>query len=310
MKKTLTISFLLASIFTLIIGFTNSVKEKPKISFTFDDGSTRDYVNYKLKDWNQLILDNIQKHNIKAVFFATGSRLTDEKGKEILASWDRAGHKIGNHTYSHPNFNNGDVTAQMFEREIIINDSIIKNYINYFPYFRFPYLKEGNTVAKRDSIRKYLTETGYKNGYVTIDASDWCINSRLSKKLYNDSSLNLKPYKDFYIQHLFERACFYESLAYKLTNRHIHHTLLLHHNLTSALFLDDLIQHFEDKGWEIVDADKAFKDKIYNKMPNIIPAGESLIWALAKESGHFDSILRYPAEDDRYEKDKMDNLGL
>jgi hypothetical protein len=31
---------------------------------------------------------------------------------------------------------------------------------------------------------------------------------------------------------------------------------------------------------------------------------------LAKESGHFDSILSYLAEDSRYEKDKMDNPGL
>ncbi len=80
MKKTLTISFIIASIFTLTIGFKNSANEKPKISFTFDDGSTRDYVNYKLKDWNQLILDNLQKHDIKAVFFVTGSRLTKRFG--------------------------------------------------------------------------------------------------------------------------------------------------------------------------------------------------------------------------------------
>jgi peptidoglycan-N-acetylglucosamine deacetylase len=267
-------------------------------------------LNYKLKDWNQLILDNLEKHDINAAFFVTGSRLTNEKGHYILESWDKAGHKIGNHTYTHPNFNNEDVTAQMLAKEIMINDSLIKNYDNFFPYFRFPYLKEGNTVAKRDSIRKYLKETDYKNGYVTIDASDWYINSRLSKKLKNDPNLNLDSFRDFYIQHLFERACFYDSIAHKLTNRRINHTLLLHHNLTSALFLDDLIQYFKDNGWEIVDAEKAFEDKIFDKMPNNIPAGEGLIWALAKESGQFDNILRYPAEDSRYEKDKMDNLEL
>jgi len=304
------ISFLLISIVTLIIGFTSSENEKPKISFTFDDGSPKDYANYTLNNWNQLILDNLQKHGVKAVFFITGSRLTGEKGKYILESWDNAGHKIGNHTYSHPNFNNAEITAQTLKQEISINDSIIGEYKNYYPYFRYPYLKEGNTVAKRDSIRKYLSEIGYKNGYVSIDASDWYINSRLLRKHKNDSNLNLNIYRDFYIQHIYERACFYDSLAHKLTNRRINHTLLLHHNLTSALFLDDLIQYFKDNGWEIVEADKAFKDKIYNKMPNIIPAGESIIWALAKESGDFDSILRYPAEDSRYEKDKMDNLGL
>ncbi len=310
MKRTATPSFIIASIFILIIGLTCSEEEKPKISFTFDDGSTRDYVNYKLKDWNQLILGNLQKNNTKAVFFVTCSRLTSEKGKYMLESWDSAGHKIANHTYSHPNFNNGDITAQMFEKDILINDSIIKKFNNYFPYFRFPYLKEGNTIAKRDSIREYLTETGYKNGYVTIDASDWYINSRLINKLKVDSLANINGYRDFYLNHIFERATFYDSLASQLINRKINHTLLLHHNLASALFLDDLIKHFKKNGWEVIDADYAYNDEIFSKTPNTLPAGESLIWALAKESGNFENILRYPAEDSRYEKDKMDKLGL
>lgn len=76
------------------------------------------------------------------------------------------------------------------------------------------------------------------------------------------------------------------------------------------MFLDDLIKHFEDNGWEVIDADKAYKDKIYNEIPNNVPAGESLIWALAKQSGKFEKVLRYPAEDGEYEKPFMDKLGL
>ena len=44
--------------------------------------------------------------------------------------------------------------------------------------------------------------------------------------------------------------------------------------------------------------------------PCVVPAGESIIWALAKESKRFESMLRYPGEDGDYEKDKMDRLGL
>jgi hypothetical protein len=38
--------------------------------------------------------------------------------------------------------------------------------------------------------------------------------------------------------------------------------------------------------------------------------GESLIWALAKQTGRFDHELRYPGEDDVYENPKMDALRL
>jgi hypothetical protein len=44
MKRTLATSIIIVSISILIIGFTGVKKEKPKISFTFDDGSTRDYI--------------------------------------------------------------------------------------------------------------------------------------------------------------------------------------------------------------------------------------------------------------------------
>ena len=76
------------------------------------------------------------------------------------------------------------------------------------------------------------------------------------------------------------------------------------------MFLDDLITHFKTKGWRVVDAHKAFEDPIYNTITNTVPAGESLTWSMAKQSGKFDKILRYPAEGDQYEKDKMDALGL
>jgi len=41
-----------------------------------------------------------------------------------------------------------------------------------------------------------------------------------------------------------------------------------------------------------------------------MPAGQSLIWAPAKETSKFDVRLRYPGEDNVYEKPVLDRLGL
>jgi len=35
---------------------------------------------------------------------------------------------------------------------------------------------------------------------------------------------------------------------------------------------------------------------VFRNQPQIVPAGESLIWALAKEDGAFNERLRYPGE--------------
>jgi hypothetical protein len=67
---------------------------------------------------------------------------------------------------------------------------------------------------------------------------------------------------------------------------------------------------YESRGWKLIDAERAFADPVFASAPKIVPAGESLIWALAKETGKFDKLLRYPGEDGEYEKEKMDKLGL
>ena len=62
------------------------------------------------------------------------------------------------------------------------------------------------------------------------------------------------------------------------------------------------------RGWKLISADEAFADPVFRRQPRIVPAGESLIHALAQERGGF--ALRYPGEDDVYEKPILDGLGL
>lgn len=295
------------------ISYSETEEEnKPKVSFTFDDGITTALATYQFEDWNGMILSTLRKEGLKAVFFVKGSNKLDEKGRYLLKSWSEEGHLIANHTFTHPNFNAPDLKIEDFEKELMKTDEIISKYETYTRLFRFPYLKEGNTEEKIAGFRNVLHNHGYKNGYVTIDASDWYINGELIKCIQKEgaSSPKIEKYKAFYLQHILERANYYEQLSFELTDRNINHTLLLHHNLTSALFLDDLIKRFKMEGWEVIDADIAYQDKIFGKVPNINPAGESLIWALAKESGKYEGVLRYPAEDSQYEIPKMKAMGL
>jgi len=285
---------------------------KPKVSFTFDDGITRDLAGYKFEDWNGRILSALEAEDLTAVFFVMGRNKLDEKGKYLLESWADKGHMIANHTFTHPNFNNETLTVADFETELIKTDRVISAYDTYAKLFRFPYLKEGNTEEKIAGFRRVLSEYGYRNGYVTIDASDWYIDGQLKTCIQEEGmeSPRIEVYRQFYLQHILERAAYYESLSYRMNDRNIPHTLLLHHNLTSALFLPDLIRAFKEAGWEVMDADKAFQDEIFDRIPDVNPAGESLIWSLAKESGKYEDELRYPAEDSRYEIPKMRALGI
>jgi len=302
-----TIGLLLAAFVSITFKVDCQNIERPSVAFSFDDANTRDILNYKGEEWNSMIIDQLKKYNLQAVIFVQGLWLNDEKGKAFLQKWNNAGNLIANHTYSHLDYNDSTMTCNKYIKDIQRCDSIIKSFSNYCKIFRFPYLKAGNSIAKRDSMNWYLAQVGYKQGWVTIDNSDWYINNRLIKRLKENPHADLKTYRDFYINHIFDRALYYDNLSKEVNHRQIKHTLLLHINLTSALFLSDLIEKFKKEGWLIEDYSSVRKDLAYSEIPSTMPSDQSLIWMLAKQTGQFENKLRYPGE---YEKDKMDKLGM
>ena len=96
----------------------------------------------------------------------------------------------------------------------------------------------------------------------------------------------------------------------QVLGRSVPHTLLIHWNLLNSLFPADVLNMFHRRGWRIVNAEHALRDPIFFRAPKTVPAGESLLWALAKETGKFESLLRCPGEDDVYEKPKLDRLSV
>lgn len=292
--------------------FKNRDKNRsPRLAITIDDIDVNgsDTPKLTLDQQNAALLAALRNHGkLKAAIFVCGMRVDNEQGKRRLRDWNKDKHIIANHSYSHLYYPRVDFDK--YSADILRGEDLIKGFSRFRKLFRFPYLKEGETIEKRDKIRAFLKEQNYKIGYVTIDTSEWAIDDRLRKRLKKEPNADLTAYRDFYLEHIWERAVYYDELSKKVTGRSVSHTLLVHHNLITSLFLNDLLNMFKQKGWKLIDAEKAYKDPIFAALPDTLPAGESIIWSLAKESKKFDDILRYPAEDSRYEKDRMDKLGL
>jgi peptidoglycan/xylan/chitin deacetylase (PgdA/CDA1 family) len=291
----------------------------PEIAFTFDDPTTDGGASLAWQEVNERILSSLDSNKIKSVLFVCGKRVDSTSGKQLVAAWDRAGHLIGNHSYSHLYFNVSTdddpdgfkkVTLAEFEADALKNEPLIQGYSHFTPLFRYPFFKEGDTSEKRDGMRTFLQAHGYRMGRATIDASDWAIDARLEKRTETQPHAALTGYREFFLQHIWERAQFYDSLSRRVLGRPLRHTLVLHHSGLNALFLGDLIAMFRKMGWRPVDAEYAYRDPLYDRQPKTLPAGESLVWALAKETGRFDSELRYPGEDDVYESPRMNALHL
>ncbi|MES1263028.1 MAG: polysaccharide deacetylase, partial [Peristeroidobacter soli] len=87
------------------------------------------------------------------------------------------------------------------------------------------------------------------------------------------------------------------------------HTLLVHHNVLNERYLGDILDQYKRKGWTLIDAEYAYQDPVFNEKPSVLPAGDSLVLALAIQSGKM-KRARWPSEDGDYEAPNMDRLGL
>ena len=310
-RRTFTKSLALSVTAVGLRGFPSVARQSaPQFSITMDDFYWQNAVKLTASERNDAILSTLQSHSMKAALFVIGRNIEEPTGKQLLTTWDKAGHMIGNHTYSHQPYNAPTAVVADYQQDILRAEALLKEFPRFRKYFRFPLLKEGETATKRDAMRSFLTQHGYRNGHVTIDNSDWAIDNRLKARLKKDPTADVKPYRDYYMEHMWTRAEYYDSLAKRALGRPVKHTVLVHFNVLNGLFLGDLIQMFKSKGWQPINAEEAFVDPVFSAKPDVLPAGESIVWSLAKEKGTIPMSLRYPAEDGEAENARMNKLGL
>lgn len=275
------------------------------ISFSFDDGlDPREQV--QATAWNAQILAALKATKTTAMLFPAGDVVDSPEGLSLVKQWGDAGHAIGNHTYSHTSLNNNSITLDGFTADVLRADGLLKNLPGWSRRLRFPYLKEGATVGKRDGMRQWMDANHYLPAPVSIDTSDWYFDERFVAWRASHAKHELAPFKRAYLAHLWSRAQYYEGLAKQTLGRSPAHVMLLHTSAVNAEFLPDVLAMFKDKGWRIVSPLEAFNDPLYTRRTTTLPAGESIVWALAKQAGA--PNLRYPAEDGKYEQPGLDAL--
>jgi peptidoglycan-N-acetylglucosamine deacetylase len=260
---------------------------------------------------NQAMLGALEKHKIKAALFVTVENgAARPAGLALARAWGEAGHFIGNHTMTHLDLNKAEVSLEKYQQEIMACDAVIRELPGYRKWFRFTYLREGNTPEKRDGMRAFLKEKGYRNAYVTLDTSDWRFDGKLREVLARDPKADLAPIKRLYLEHLWQRAQAYRELSWKLQGRDIPQMLLIHHNLANALWLDDALAMFKEKGWRAVDPEEAYKDPIYALQPDRPVAGQSLLLSMSRSLGlgKFEGWERL-FDDGEFEMQALNKLG-
>lgn len=297
----------------ICLASTHQIAAAQSVALTFDDGPNLAAMpQMSATQRNQAMLAALAKHELKGALFVTAGFGADTPAGYALAkAWSDAGHAIGNHTVHHPDLNSASVSLAHYQQEILACDKIISTLPGYQKWFRYTYLREGDTPEKREGMRNFLREQQYRNAYVSLDTSDWRFNEKLLEVLKRDSQADVTEIKLAYLAHIKQRALAYRDLSYKLQGRDIPQVLLLHHNLVNALWLDDVITQFKAMGWTFVTPAQAFADPVYQLMPDRPRAGQSLLLSLAKTLGlgKFDGWLRLHDDGD-FEMEALKQKGL
>lgn len=188
------------------------------VSLTFD-------INWVEKDNIQVILDVLNKYNVKGTFFIMGGWVNySEENVNKLKAIKEGGHEIGNHSYKHPSFTK--IGVDKMKEEIEKTNDIIEKYTGERPkLFRFP-----SGDYNKDTFLK-VRNLGYMTIQWDVDSVDW---KELSAETeYNRVMKNVKP-----------------------------GSIILFHNAKyTPNNLDRIIKELKDKGYEF----KTVGEMIYSK---------------------------------------------
>lgn len=261
------------------------VREK-RIALTFDDIPRGPGAFLSEDERTRRLIAGLSRAKVgQAAFFLNPGQIAKRPGADArIAAYVAAGHVIANHSNTHPRLSQTDTEAYL--ADIDAAEAWLNGREGYRPWFRFPFLDEGQRdKVKRDAVRAGLDARGLSNGYVTVDASDWWLESAAVDAVKAGQVIDMDALRDLYVESHVEAAEFNHTLAQKVLGRAPAQVMLLHETDIAALWIGDLAAELRAKGWDIVSADEAFADPISKLRPDVPSAQGTLTEAIAWEQG-------------------------
>jgi peptidoglycan/xylan/chitin deacetylase (PgdA/CDA1 family) len=238
------------------------------------------------------ILNTLNKHKAPAIGFVNEHALEVADQREgriaLLRLWVEHGMMLGNHTYSHPDFNR--LTVEQFEEEIAKGDVVTRQLMRsrqpYQLYFRHPMTHTGDTPEKKEAIEKFLAARGYKVTPHTIENSDFIFNVPYVEAMQKNDMALAKRLREEYVAYTIAATAFAEKISPEIFGREIPQTFLIHVNDITADCLDELLTKFEARGYSFVTLDTVMADPAYQtKDTYVSKGGPSWLWRWMKSKG-------------------------
>lgn len=182
---------------------------------------------------------------------------------EFLRLWRAAGHPLANHTFAHMDFDTNETAA--FQANILANEPTLRELMGSgdWHWFRYPYLREGNTLEKRNAVRSFLKEHGYRVAQVTLDFWDWAFNDPYARCEAKNDAAAVSWLKETYLSQAAASLTEGQQLATQVYGHDIRHVMLLHVGAFEIVMLPRLLDLLERRGFDLVTLEEAQSDPAY-----------------------------------------------
>lgn len=283
-------------IFAVVLALAVAPATAREIAITFDDAPTNDTAIFTGEERTKRLIAALKAAGIEQAAFFCVPRGRPAAELTRLNAYAAAGHIIANHSDTHRNLRS--LPADEYLADIVAADAALKGFATFRPWFRFPFLAEGDTREKREAVRAGLRAMNYKQGYVTVDNYDWYLNTLANNARTAGQVVDEAALRDLYVETLIKAVEFYDAIAVKTLGRSPRHVLLLHENDLAALYIADLVAELRKRGWKIIAADLAYADPIADIMPDTQFLNQGRVAAIAHTKGMKPIELVHEEEDE------------
>ncbi|MFI5307088.1 MAG: polysaccharide deacetylase family protein [Polyangiales bacterium] len=228
------------------------------------------------------IIATLQAHHVKRpAGFVVGSMLEGHpERQDALDAWVGAGFEVGNHSYSHRSLFDLGLNAFLDDvaKNRAVTDPLEKLSGQSVRYFRYPYLDEGRSETERRALARFLGSNHYTVARVSIDFADWGYADAYGRCLRHQNSHALELLGQSYIANAIASLQWSMAVAHEVLGHSIPYVLLLHANVATEHFLDELLTRYEDMGARYVPLSEALAEPAYTASYST-PGGNVLVEA-------------------------------
>lgn len=226
------------------------------------------------------LLAVLAAHQVPAVGFVVWNQVKGDSDRALLERWLAAGHELGNHTAAHSDLAKVPLDAYLedVERGRVGLAELLAPHGRAVRFFRYPYLREGETEAKLDAVRSALQASGQRAVPVTVDNQDWSFERPWVEARRAGDQAALARVGEEYQLALRLEVLTQTALGDELFGRPVPQVLLLHANEVGAAQWDALFSWLEARGYRFAGADEVLSDPAIADPPRFVGTHGPGLW--------------------------------